>query len=288
MSMEDATTTNQATEISSKIFFGFAAIYLLLIISQFYWAGVALINETPDSTNHIATAAIIGIIPLLFVLFGFYMDGFDVVDARSGSYMDVARVVFWTLLIFAFSGFFAIGIWETAGVLGGEELGEDMNYPDYLKAITVALAFGVLGGLFYSFKGSLPVPSDWRVGSLLIVPFILSHVQYVLIWPFQDSWTCLDETNVECTFGEPLGWGAELPAYHALNAVVILLFSLEILRRTMPKALGDDYAFGFRSSESKFEKYTKWLYYIPMALMLTIATEMISEILGMASELIGL
>ncbi|MBO93264.1 MAG: hypothetical protein CMM27_15280 [Rhodospirillaceae bacterium] len=124
----------------------------------------------------------------------------------------------------------------------------------------------MIGWLFYNHGGGFPVPSDWRLGALTGVPFFLSHVQYMLIWPWQEGF--IED-------GEPLegvgGWGA----LHALNGIIILLFSIEILRRSMPKALGEDYAFGFRSSkDGEYGQYTRYLYFIPMGLMVFFFTMM--------------
>ena len=263
----EAPTTNQTTEILSKIFFGFAVLYLLLIISQFYWAGAALINQTPDSNNHIATAAIIGFLPVTFILAGFYMNGYCVVDVRSGG-AGAAKVALWVLLTFLSIMLIVESLWIYQHVLGGAELDGDEPWSigPVWEAIQIGLPVAVIGWLFYNHNGGFPVPSDWRLGALTGVPFFLSHIQYMLIWPWQDGF--IED-------GEPLegvgGWGA----LHALNGIIILLFSMEILRRSMPKALGEDYAFGFRSSkDGEYGKYTRYLYFIPMGLMVFFFTMM--------------
>ena len=73
---EDETITNSTTAALAKIFFGFTAVYLLLILSQFYWAGVGLLSPTPDTSNHTATGNIIATLPVGFILVGLYVTGY--------------------------------------------------------------------------------------------------------------------------------------------------------------------------------------------------------------------
>jgi len=264
---EDGVCNNDFTRNLAKIFFAFATVYLLLIISQFYWAGVALINETPDSTNHIATAAIIGFLPVTFILAGFYMNGYSIVNVRSGG-LGAAKVALWVLLMFVSFLLVVESLWIYQHILSGAEIDgeEGWSIGPVLEAIQIGLPVAVIAWLFYNHNGGFPVPSDWRLGALTGVPFFLSHVQYMLIWPWQEGF--IED-------GAPLEGVGSWGSLHALNGIIILLFSIEIFRRTMPKALGEDYAFGFQSSkDGEYGQYTRYLYFIPMGLMVFFFTMM--------------
>jgi hypothetical protein len=85
----------------------------------------------------------------------------------------------------------------------------------------------------------------------------------MLIWPFQEGFV-----------GDAEGMSSAL---HPLNGIIILLFSIELVRRAMPMALGEKYRFGFTTSDDGGGRFTRYLYYIPMFLFVLIC---IGEAIG--------
>lgn len=268
ISPETQTITNNTTAILAKIFLAYSTVYLLLIISQFYWAGVGLLSESPDSSNHTATGNIIATLPVGFFLVAMYANGYKNVNPRSGVY-DGANVVMWLAIIFGQLSIVPYAIYTYKHVLEGGAQLSSLDPPGEVAVDSIGyvlmllLPLMVIGFLFYKFKGNFPVPADWRLGALMFVPFILSHVQYMLIWPFQEGFV-----------GDAEGMSSAL---HPLNGIIILLFSIELVRRAMPMALGEKYRFGFTASDNGGGRFTRYLYYIPMFLFVLIC---IGEAIG--------
>lgn len=265
---EKQTITNNTTVLLAKIFLAYSAVYLLLIISQFYWAGVGLLSESPDSSNHTATGNIIATLPVGFILVAMYVHGYKNVNLRSGAY-DGAIVVMWLVIMFNQLATVPYAIYTYKHVLEGGAQLSSLDPPGEVAidsigyVLMLLLPLMVIGFLFYKFKGNFPVPADWRLGALMFVPFILSHVQYMLIWPFQEGFV-----------GEAEGMSSAL---HPLNGIIILLFSIELVRRAMPLALGEKYRFGFSTNDDGGGRFTRYLYYIPMFLFVLLS---IAEVFG--------
>ena len=269
-SPETQTITNNTTAILAKIFLAYSAVYLLFVISQFYWAGVGLLSESPDSSNHTATGNIIATLPVGFILVAMYVHGYKNVNLRSGAY-DGAIVVMWLVIMFNQLATVPYAIYIYKHVLEGGAQLSSLDPPGEVAigsigyVLMLILPLMVIGFLLYKFKGNFPVPADWRLGALMFVPFILSHVQYMLIWPFQEGFV-----------GDAEGMSSAL---HPLNGIIILLFSMELVRRAMPLALGEKYRFGFSTSDDGGRRFTRYLYYIPMFLFVLLSiTEAIGSI----------
>jgi len=267
-SLEKQIITNNRTALLAKIFLAYSTVYLLLVISQFYWAGVGLLSERPDSSNHTATGNIIATLPVGFFLVAMYANGYRNVNPRSGAY-DGANVVMWLAIMFSQLSIVPYAIYTYKHVLEGGAQLSSLDPPGEVAidsigyVLMLLLPLMVIGFLLYKFNGNFPVPADWRLGALMFVPFILSHVQYVLIWPFQEGFV-----------GDAEGMSSAL---HPLNGMIILLFSMELVRRAMPLALGEKYRFGFTTIDDGDGRFTRYLYYIPMFLFVLIC---IGEAIG--------
>ncbi len=264
----DTATTNKITNNLAKIFLGYSAVYLILVISQFYWAGVGLLSESPDSSNHTATGNIIATLPVGFLLVAMYANGYKNVNPRSGAY-EGANVVMWLVIMFSQLATVPYAIYIYKHIFEGGEQLSSLDPPGEVAigsigyVLMLLLPLMVIGFLIYKFKGNFPVPADWRLGALMFVPFILSHVQYMLIWPFQEGF-----------IGDAEGMSSAL---HPLNGIIILLFAMELFRRAMPMALGEKYRFGFTTSDVGSGRFTRYLYYIPLALFVLLS---IGEAIG--------
>jgi len=258
-SLENEAITNTTTAILAKIFFGFAVVYLLLILSQFYWAGVGLLSATPDTSNHTATGNIIATLPVGLILVGLYVTGYKVANPRSslltGGTVVAVIAIFWTEL-----ANFVYALYIYKHIFGGGAQLSSLDPPGEVAIGTIGyvlmlvLPIAVIGFLLYKFKGSFPVPADWRLAAFTMVPFILSHVQYMLIWPFQEGF-----------MGDAEGMSSAL---HPINGVIIMILAIELVRRTMPLALGEKFRFGFSDSDGSSGKIATYLYYLPMAMLI--------------------
>ena len=272
-SLENETITNINTAILAKIFFGFTVVYLLLIFSQFYWAGVGLLSATPDTYNHTATGNIIATLPVGLILVGLYVTGYKVANPRSsllaGGTVIAVIAIFWAELAnFVYALYTYKHIFEGGAQLSsldppGEVVIGTMGY-----VFMLVLPVAVIGFLLYKFKGGFPVPADWRLAAFTMVPFILSHVQYMLIWPFQEGF-----------MGDAEGMSSAL---HPLNGVIIMILAIELVRRSMPLALGEKYRFGFSEGDGSSGKIAKYLYYLPMAMLILLSIGGVLESISIA------
>jgi len=258
-SLENEIIINNTTAILTKIFFGFTVIYLLLILSQFYWAGVGLLSDNPDTSNHTAIGNIIATLPVGLILVGLYVNGYKTADPRTslltGGTVVAVIAIFWTEL-----ANFVYALYTYKHIFTGGAQLSSLDPPGEVAVGTIGYVFmlvlpiSVIGFLLYKFKGSFPVPADWRLAAFTMVPFILSHVQYMLIWPFQEGF-----------IGDAEGMSSAL---HPFNGVIIMILAIELVRRSMPLALGEKYRFGFSDGGGSSEKITKYLYYLPMAILI--------------------
>lgn len=255
----DETVTNATTAILAKVFFGFTVLYLVLILTQFYWAGVGLLSPDPDTSNHAATGNIIATLPIGLILVGLYVTGYKTTNPRSSLFSAATVIavvaIFWTQLanfvyaLYTYKHIFSGGAQLSSLDPPGEVVIGTMGW-----ALMLLLPMSVIGYLLYTFKGSFPVPADWRLAAFTMVPYILSHVQYMLIWPFQEGF-----------IGDAEGMSSAL---HPFNGVLIMVLAIELVRRTMPLALGEKYRFGFSDGDGSSGKIATYLYYIPMAMLI--------------------
>jgi len=261
LSLQDETITDKTTAILAKVFFAFTVVYLLLILSQFYWAGVGLLSDTPDTSNHTATGNIIATLPVGFILVGLYVTGYKIANLQSSLFTGCTVVaviaIFWAELAnFVYALYTYKHIFEGGAQLSSLDPPGEVAIGTMGYVFMLILPIAIIGFLLYKFKGSFPVPADWRLAAFTMIPFILSHVQYMLIWPFQESF-----------IGDAEGMGGS-SALHPLNGVIIMILSIELVRRTMPLALGEKYRFGFSDSDGSSRNITKYIYYLPIAVLI--------------------
>jgi len=271
--LEEETITNTTTAVLAKIFFGFTVVYLLLILSQFYWAGVGLLSPAPDTSNHTATGNIIATLPVGFILVGLYVTGYKVANPRSsllaGGTVVAVIAIFWAEL-----ANFVYALYTYKHIFGGGAQLSSLDPPGEVAigtmgyVLMLVLPIAVIGFLLYKFKGSFPVPADWRLAAFTMIPFILSHVQYMFIYAFQKGF--MDDAE---------GMSSAL---HPINGVIIMILAIELVRRTMPLALGEQYRFGFSDSDGSSGKIATYLYYLPMAMLILMSIGSVLESISTA------